>query len=74
MKISIEIDLDQMAEEIMIAGHEEAMRVITAIDLGIADAGFTEELIIKLWTSLMGDLDDDEAADILKKLKLPSER
>lgn len=74
MKISVDIDLDQMAEEIMIAGHEEAMRVVLAIDLGIADAGFTEELIVNLWNSLRGDIDDAEAADILTKLTLSSKR
>lgn len=74
MKISVEIDLDQMAEEIMVAGHEEAMRVILAIDIGIADAGFTEELIVNLWNSLRGDLEDSEVKDFLNKLMLPSQR
>lgn len=75
MKISIDVDLDQMADEVMMAGHEEAMRIILAIDLGIADAGFTEELITKLWDSLCGDLDEDEKANVLALLKkAPSDR
>lgn len=75
MKISIDVDLDQMADEVMMAGHEEAMRIILAIDLGIADAGFTEELITKLWDSLCGDFDEDEKANVLALLKkAPSDR
>jgi hypothetical protein len=69
MYISVEVDPEQLALELSAKGHADAMKLILDIDLAVADAGFTEDLIKALWKSLCVDLDSKEQAEFLKALK-----
>lgn len=57
MKLSVAIDVDDLAEITREWTHEELMAFILAADLAVADAGFTEALVMRLCTSLRGDMD-----------------
>lgn len=69
MRISMHVDLAQLAEEISYIGHDDVMKFICDVDLNLSDADFTENLILKLWTSLKGNLDADEQANVIAKMK-----
>ena len=69
MKISVNFDLEQLIDEISYICRDDVIKFICDVDLRFADAGFTESLILKLWTSLKGDLDADEQANLIAEMK-----
>lgn len=75
MHLNVQIEADELVEDFIHGDREAALQFILQVDLGIADAEFTEALITKLWDSLRGDLNDDEQANVLASLaKLPEQR
>lgn len=57
MRVSLAIEIDDIAEATREWTHEELMEFILASDLAVADAGFTEALVMRLCLSLRGDLE-----------------
>lgn len=75
LHLNVKIDSAQLVEDMVYGDRDETMDFILKVDLGIADAEFTETLITKLWDSLRGDLNESEIATVLANLKkLPTER
>lgn len=75
LHLNVKVETAQLVEDMVYGDRDETMDFILKVDLGIADAEFTETLITKLWDSLRGDLNESEIATVLANLeKLPSER
>lgn len=75
LNLNVKIEADQLVEDFIYGEREDTLQFILQVDLGIADAEFTETLITKLWDSLRGDLNESEIATVLANLKkLPAER
>ena len=67
--VSVPINAHELADAfVSAADRDQATAFILAIDLAIADAGFTEELLLKLASSLSGDLEPNEWADLCRKI------
>ncbi len=64
---SIEIDIEDIAVQI---SHEDAKKLIFAIDLAQADAEFTEDVIVRLINSMISELKDspEEMDSFLKSV------
>lgn len=69
LNLNVKVDADQLVEDFIYGDREQTLQFILQVDLGIADADFTETLITKLWDSLRGDLNDSEIATVLGNLK-----
>jgi hypothetical protein len=69
LHLNVKIQADDLVEDFIYGDREQALQFILAVDLGIADAEFTGQLIIKLWDSLRVDLSDAEEANTLAILK-----
>ena len=67
IRASVEIDLEDLAVQI---GHEDAKKLIFAIDLAQADAEFTEYVIVRLIKSMIEELKDspEEIDSFLKSV------
>jgi len=65
IRASVEIDLEDLAIQI---GHDDAKKLIFAIDLAQADAEFTEQVIIHLAKSMTAEFKDypEEMASFVK--------
>lgn len=75
LHLNVKIEAAQLVEDMIYGDREETLDFILKVDLGIADAEFTETLITKLWDSLRGDLNESEISTILTNLKkTPEER
>ncbi len=75
LHLNVKIEAAQLVEDMIYGDRDETMDFILKVDLGIADAEFTEPLITKLWDSLRGDLNESEIATVLANLKkTPAER
>lgn len=75
LHLNVQIEADKLVEDFIYGDREKTLQFILQVDLGIADAEFTEVLITKLWDSLRGDLNESEIATVLGNLKkLPAER
>lgn len=75
LHLNVKVETAQLVEDMVYGDRDETMDFILKVDLGIADAEFTETLITKLWDSLRGDLNESEIATVLDNLKkLPAER
>lgn len=75
LHLNVKVEAAQLVEDMVYGDRDETMDFILKVDLGIADADFTETLITKLWDSLRGDLNEIEIATVLANLKkLPAER
>lgn len=75
LHLNVKVEAAQLVEDMVYGDRDETMDFILKVDLGIADADFTETLITKLWDSLRGDLNESEIATVLANLKkLPAER
>ncbi len=75
LHLNVKIEAAQLVEDMIYGDRDETMDFILKVDLGIADAEFTETLITKLWDSLRGDLNESEIATVLANLKkTPAER
>lgn len=75
LNLNVKIEADQLVEDFIYGDREQALQFILQVDLGIADAEFTETLITKLWDSLRSDLNESEIATVLANLKkTPAER
>lgn len=57
LRVVAEIEPMNILQEM---SYEEAMEFICAIDLAFADAGFTEQLIIRLMESMRNDLSESD--------------
>ena len=66
MKIwaEVEIDIGELARSHTASG-DDALEMIRQIDLGFADADFTEQVLIMLCNSLSVDLCDEEKKALL---------
>lgn len=65
MYLSVNVDIKDILESV--AQHEDALELILGIDLRIADAGFTENLVRCLLQSLRGDLNDEEWKGLMEE-------
>lgn len=75
LHLNVKIEAAQLVEDMIYGDRDETMDFILNVDLGIADAEFTETLITRLWDSLRGDLNESEIATVLANLKkTPAER
>ncbi len=75
LHLNVKVEAAQLVEDMVYGDRDETMDFILKVDLGIADAEFTETLITKLWDSLRGDLNESEIATVLANLKkMPAER
>lgn len=75
LHLNVKVEAAQLVEDMVYGDRDETLDFILKVDLGIADAEFTETLITKLWDSLRGDLNESEIATVLANLKkLPAER
>lgn len=75
LHLNVKVEAAQLVEDMVYGDRDETMDFILKVDLGIADAEFTETLITKLWDSLRGDLNESEIATVLANLKkTPAER
>lgn len=74
LNLNVKIEAEQLVEDFIYGDREQALQFILQVDLGIADADFTEALITKLWDSLRGDLNESEISTILAKLKKAPEQ
>lgn len=70
MKLQVQVTVDEydLRHAVIAADHETAIEAVMAIDLGIADVGFTEELIRKLIASCRVDWSDKEFSDFIKSI------
>lgn len=70
MKINISLDLEKDKEEIVEmfsdSIYDEIIDFVLALDLKIADVGFTEKLIKALAKSLESDLSKEDIKELLK--------
>lgn len=62
MKITKTIELELDIEDFDVLQYDEAIKIILAIDLKMADVGFTELLIVKLMESVKMDMSAEEYA------------
>lgn len=74
LHLNVKIEAAQLVEDMIYGDRDETMDFILKVDLGIADAEFTETLITKLWDSLRGDLNESEIATVLGNLKKTPEQ
>ena len=68
LTVTVGLDEKTIMDSIVHSDHKTALSFILAIDLAIADAGFTEALIKRLTNSLRGDLDAKDFADLIAEL------
>lgn len=74
LHLNVKVEAEQLVEDFIYGDREQALQFILQVDLGIADAEFTETLITKLWDSLRGDLNESEISTILANLKKTPEQ
>ena len=67
IKINVPAEIDPY-EVVRDLSHEELREFILQMDLSVADAGFTYELIMDLVKSLKGDLLDIEKEELINKI------
>ena len=69
MRIPVSIDLEDLAENFVEeCTHQQTMEFLLAVDKACGDAGFTENLIIALATSLAGDLEPHDRKDVAQAI------
>lgn len=66
MYVNAKIEVEDLVESLQT--QKDSMDLILAIDLANQCSDFTEELIQKLWVSLLDDLTKDQAAAMLAGL------
>lgn len=66
VSVPLVLDGEQLSRSL---SYEGALKLMTDIDLGFQDAGFTEELITKLVNSLKTDYTTEEINDFIDGLK-----
>ena len=74
MKLAVNVNLSEhdLRDAIVHASQDYALDFVLAIDLAIADAGFTESLIKRLTASLRGDLDAKDFDKLITELAKPN--
>ncbi|MBS0160746.1 MAG: hypothetical protein JSS26_19370 [Nitrospira sp.] len=74
MKLAVNVTLSEhdLRDAVVHAKQRDALDFMLAIDLAIADAGFTEALIRRLAASLRGDLDDKDFDALIADLAKPN--
>lgn len=70
MTINVHVSLTaQDLREAALSGNQDDVReLIIGLDLAVADAGFTEDVIKELARSLAGDMSAAEYAELLEEL------
>jgi hypothetical protein len=75
ISLPVKIDANQIAGSVCTRrDRDEVLDFILAIDLAIADVGFTEQLIKRLCASIKGDLGEEEYNALIDELKQPPPR
>lgn len=67
--VNVQVCTDDIVDALQELGPEDLADVVLRIDLAIADAGFTEELVRTLLKSLAGDLSGLEWLDLIDELR-----
>ena len=68
LNLVIQVDSEMLKDAIVEADRFDALSAIVAIDLAIADFGFTVSLIKRLAASIRGDMTANEYAELLTEL------
>ena len=68
MKLELDLAAEDIAEGFLNMRHDDLIELICAIDLRIAETDFTEELIKRLTTSIRGDYEEGQYAELLAEL------
>lgn len=67
--VTTTIDSEDIQDVLLGWDHDTAEEFILAMDIAIADAGFTESLIKRLAKSLQGDLSREDYLTMIDELK-----
>ena len=68
MIVTLDVKVKDILEAVKFEAESDLKQFVFDLDLQVADAGFTEDLIFGLVKSLMGDLDEKDKEDLKRNL------
>ena len=69
LAITTHINEHDIRDSVLASDHDTIAEFVLALDLAVADAGFTEALVKKLMASLRGDTGDKEWEELIGELR-----